>query len=651
MNKIKKILVLCAVIMLSVCNTFAEGLLSSKYSVDELKKLLPESNTIGIPKIDDRDSWKEADQKILKSNYDRALTMMDYEWKPIPATVTMMYVRTGNRTVYQSISFEKRRNLFTFLMAEIYENKGRFMDQILDGVWSICEESYWGVSAHLPQWHGGAGLPDINDPYVELFSAETACVLSLVDYIVGDKLDKISRHVRPRIAYEIEKRIFTPVMTWDHPWMHLNDKSGKRPNNWNPWICSNWLFSTLLMEKDPERKAKMVSRILLVLDQFLTPYPEDGGCDEGPGYWNAAPASLYDNLELLNLATNNAFSYVFESEKVKNMGRYIYRVQISDKYFLNFADAGPKVVPNGPLVWRFGRDIKDSDMMSMGAYYNKQNSSQSSYQRFRVFFELFTSKEYAQTEASLPLPKNVWLPDLEVMIARDKEASSDGFFMAYKGGHNAESHNHNDIGNYVVYYNGLPLIIDVGSGVYTARSFSSERYEIWSNCSDYHNCPTINGYTQKPGRDFKAEYLNHDIRKNKTSLKLDISKAYPADAGINYWNRTVSLNRGKNVKIEDEYSLKQFVEVKNSMMTCWPVEILSDGEVVIKYTSDEGKVVPFVVKYDSKVWEASVEQIPLEQPEDEGVKRNWGNGNIRRICFTAKNMNEIGKYEFLISKK
>jgi hypothetical protein len=71
-----------------------------------------------------------------------------------------------------------------------------------------------------------------------------------------------------------------------------------------------------------------------------------------------------------------------------------------------------------------------------------------------------------------------------------------------QGGHNDESHN--DIGNYVVYYDGQPLLIDVGRGTYTSKTFSNRRYEIWYNRSDYHNVPTVNGVTQAPGHAFKA---------------------------------------------------------------------------------------------------------------------------------------------------
>jgi hypothetical protein len=93
------------------------------------------------------------------------------------------------------------------------------------------------------------------------------------------------------------------------------------------------------------------------------------------------------------------------------------------------------------------------------------------------------------------------------MVARDKEGSTDGLFVAAKGGHNDESHNHNDIGNYVIYYNGQPVLIDVGRGTYTRKTFSSRRYDIWYNCSDYHNVPTINGVTQPAGANLKLLML------------------------------------------------------------------------------------------------------------------------------------------------
>jgi Heparinase II/III-like protein len=407
----------------------------------------------------------------------------------------------------------------------------------------------------------------------------------------------------------------------------------------------------LLLEKDETKRLNMVAKILWVLDEFVNPYPQDGGCDEGPGYWGAAAASLYDNIAMLNLASNNSFKYVYEEEKIKNMGRFIYRAQIGKDYFLNFADADPKPGMAASMIYRFGKDINDPDMMQFGAYYRKpEDGSIGKFQYFRNLYALFIQDEYRNAAQVLPLPADVWLPDLQVMIARDKAGSTDGFFVAAKGGHNDESHNHNDIGNYVVYYDGLPVLIDVGRGTYTRKTFSDQRYDIWYNCSDYHNLPTINGTTQSPGGSFKANNVTYKQNKTMAAFSLDIAKAYPEKAGVNSWNRTVRLNRGKNVVVNDIISLQQANKLTQHLMTCYTAEVIKPGELVIHYTAMNREPKDFVIKYNSKQMLATVEKVPLTAMEDKGIKEKWGD-NIYRINFAIIAPGTKEKMSFVISAK
>ena len=473
------------------------NLLSGKYTQPQLaQKLISQAQFTPFPKRTDRAGWAKADPDMMQAYLKKAESYLSYQWPSVPATKSLLIVRTGNRDEYSRISFLKRDVLGTLLLAEIYENKGRFIDQIIDGVWSICEESFWGASAHLPKNKEISGLVDVSKPFVDLFAAETATYLAWVDYYLGDRLDAVSPQVRKRIYYEVNNRIFEPLMTQPHGWMQAN-AAGRPPNNWNPWIGSNWLNSVLLLEKDDAKRTASVYKLLGVLDNFLNPYPADGGCDEGPSYWGAAAASLFDNVAMLNDATNGAFNYVYADPKFRNMGKFIYRAQISPNYFLNFADADPQPTMAATMIYRYGKAIQDPDMMRFGAYYRKPTDGDiPRYHFFRNFYALFMQDEFRKAEQGLPLPANVWLPDLQVFAARDKSGSTDGFYVAAKGGHNDESHNHNDIGNYVVYYNGQPLLIDVGRGTYTAKTFSGQRYDIWYNRSDFHNVPTINGQTQ-----------------------------------------------------------------------------------------------------------------------------------------------------------
>ena len=238
--------------------------------------------------------WKDAvSDSMLKGIVDGATSIIDYKFEPISGSVSMDFKRTGDRLRHSGISFKKREVLMHMILAESIEDKGRFMEAIFNGIWSICEESFWGVPAHI----GGTGLPDVERPAVDLFAAETASVMAMADYFVGDKLDKINPLIRKRIYHETDKRLFTPMMKYgdNYKWMSRTIPV----NNWNPWIMSNWILSTLMLERNETRRVIMTHAAMKGLDAYLNSLGEDGGCDEGPSYWFAAGASVYDCLELL----------------------------------------------------------------------------------------------------------------------------------------------------------------------------------------------------------------------------------------------------------------------------------------------------------------------------------------------------------------
>jgi hypothetical protein len=644
----KNLIILTLLHISIVCSLYAqkENLLSSKYSAAELQQtLIPQSEWKPFPLPDDREGWSKADKDMLQATVKKAEELIDYNWPTIPATLSLLYVRTGNRSQYEAVSFKKRNVLATMIVAEAAENKGRFIDPVINGIWSICEESWWGVPAHLPGSKDYAGLMDVSQPFVDLFAAETGKVLAWADYFLGDRLDAVSPQIRKRIRNEITYRLLDPFMQRDHWW---TGKDGSVPNNWNPWICSNLLNTVLLVEKDEQKRAATVNEILAVLDNFFNPYPQDGGCDEGPGYWNAAGAAMYDNLVLLNLAGKDAFRYVYESEKFKNMGRYIYRMQAGENWFLNFADASPRAGMDADMVYRFGKDIGDRDMMEFGAYYHKPGLVATA--GIRKLCALFIQDEFQSVQRRLPLLEDVWLSGLQVMSARDAKGSSGGFYVAAKGGHNGESHNHNDIGNYVVYYDGQPLLIDVGAGKYTSRTFSAKRYNLWFNRSDFHNLPTVNGKAQRSGHRAKAEGVTYRAGKSSAVFSLDIANAYPKEAAINSWKRTVTLNRGKNVTIVDATDLQKADSVVQHIMTCYPAEVVQPGKLVIHSQTKDGQKTDFEIAYDAKKMNVEVEKVKLSTEEDEGVRNNWGD-NIHRINFKVLSPKLKDTYTFNISKK
>ncbi|HVN81549.1 MAG TPA: heparinase II/III family protein [Terriglobia bacterium] len=613
------------------------NLLSGKFQEKEIAYLLlPRVRWRLIPTLDEREKWNTVPENLRQAAIQNAERCLNTRWEPLPATLFLEFVRTGNRSDYEKSLFGRREKLAALVVGEALENKGRFLDDIVNGIWAICEESYWGVPGHLGMQKKGVGLPDITEPTVDLFAAETSSLLSWTLYLLEEKLKAISPLVTERIYIEADRRVLTPnLMREDFWWMGFGPRI--RVNNWNPWINSNWLSTVLILERNPERRQKAVYKIMRSLDNFLNIYPEDGGCDEGPSYWDRAGASLFDCLELLKSATNGAID-LYQEPLIQKIGQYIYKVHIKDDYFINFADASAKNEPEAGLVYRFGKRINDPVMMGFGAFLGQQQKHGTegvlkNDSLLRMLPDLLIVDELRANPPVEPLLSDFWLPDLQVMGARSAPNSSKGFYVAALGGHNDESHNHNDVGNFIVYADGKPVLIDVGVETYTAKTFSPQRYEIWTMQSAFHNLPTINGVMQKEGREYQATDVNFAATGRAVTFSLDISHAYPDGAKVEKWLRTLTLWRGQpKVELEEQYSLKEFKEpARLNLMTPLTVDISVPGEVHL-INSNANQEQGFVLTYEKEKFSASAETIPIS---DARLKPVWGD-KIARIVLLSK---------------
>jgi len=521
------------------------------------------------------------------------------------------------------------------LFAECVEGKGRFLDDIANGVWAICEESFWGVPAHLGAQKAGSGLPDPQEPIVDLFAAETGESLAWTYYLLGERLDRVSPMLRKRIHHEMDRRILTPCLERDFGWMGFG---GGRVNNWNPWCNASWLTCTLLVEPDEARRVASVARIVRSLDHFFDAYDDDGGCDEGPGYWSRAGASLLDCLELLRSAAGGAID-VYDRPLVGEIGRYIYRVHIAGEYFVNFADASAKAQPPAELVYRYGRRIGDEQLAAFGAYLHRQDLAGGSafadrkvYTVGRYLPEVFNIAELEAAPAAAPLPRDVWLDGIQVMAARCKGGTTNCFFIAAKGGHNAESHNHNDVGSFVLYMNGRPILIDAGVETYSRKTFSSTRYEIWTMQSVWHNLPTIDGVMQSPGGRFAARDIRYEADDEHAQLRLDIAGAYPERANLESWVRTIRLNRGHNVTVTEQYALRAPAgEITLSLLTPCEVAAPEPGRLLLKTADGTEPPVAMQVVYDGGKFKPALETIEVE----DGRLRSVWPGRMTRVLLKA----------------
>lgn len=612
-----------------------------------LQKILIARNSFNpYPAASSRADWKKLPATIRGAIIAAGEKELGQSWETLRASVLLGYVRTGNRADYEVPHALRRARLTALVLAECVEGRGRFLDAITDGAWAICEETYWGGAAHLFMQKRGSGLPDVHEPIFDLGVGETAALLAWTHYLLEAQLDSVHPMLRERIAIEIDRRVLTPCLERDDFWWMGWHRDGRHVNNWNPWCCSNWLACALLIEPDADRRTRAVHKVMRILDTFIDYNPADGGCDEGPAYWGRAAGSLFDCLELLHAATGGRLD-LYDEPLIRAMGRFVMLAHAGGPWFVNFADAPARPGVEGMVVHRYGRRIADPSLAAFGAWVHQQQPPAINGSLGRVLPGLWLEEEIRRTPLTPPLLRDVWLPALQVMIARDTAGSDRGFFVAAKGGHNDESgHNQNDCGTFLASLDGYPLLIDVGVETYTAKTFSPQRYEIWTMQSQWHNLPTVNGHQQCHGREFAARNAVHTASEAAAALQLDLAAAWPAAAGIQAWTRTVRLERGRALVVTDDYTLAYpATPTVFNFMTSRPVDLTTPGLARLGAFPCEPASRGATLAYDIGAFAVAIDEVPITDP---WLRANWGD-RVFRLRLTERATATQARREFRVT--
>ena len=596
-----------------------------------------------FPKATDR-YWRSQVPKAMRDDYvrlgDKYKTM---PWRKIPDNVFGEFRKTGNRTNYEDSCFSRRRQMVCLVMAEIMEHKGRFMDDICRGLHYFLEkEPWWGLPAHYSKEQ-----PDSAIQTVDLFNAETSSMLAWTVYMLGDDIDGKEPGLKERVRMEIERRFIMPTLNERQGWMY-------NANNWNTWITSNFIECALICEPAGSEVRSMALKVAeSCLRLFLKGYPDDGGCEEGVGYWDRAGASFFESLWILRAAEPSLVTtdrrYVLtqaEQNKVAAMGRFITMMHISDLSFVNFSDAQVHNVPNINILFPYGEWIADNGMKEFAAYIARkydylhtpstlflQSGNWPTLNRELMLLSMF--RQLRHTEAAEPHTTDAYLANSQVMVA-----ANGSWLVAAKGGNNGESHNHNDVGTFTVYYNAVPVAVDLGRDTYTSQTFGQRRYEMTNNRSMYHNVPLVNGFEQHDGRQYKAYGVEHTASDTASTITLDIAKAYPAEAGVERWRRTVGLNRlADRIEVTEHFFMSPSAygndTVQADAACCKTVEmtLMCYGEPVLRQPGSislaDGKV---SLVYDASKLDALWTKVKM----DDGIMKTQWNDNVYRLVLRLK---------------
>ncbi len=438
--------------------------------------------------------------------------------------------KNGDRQLFESEYFDRRKRLTTFgLLSYLYPNESIYIEELENQIWQICQEFTWCLPAHLHMEREGQTYEDYRISQslhysIDLFAAETAFTLAEIHHIFQDRLDPF---LIEKIKIEIDRRVIAIYLdNGPYEWEEAT-------HNWAAVCAGSIGAAALYLVSDRSVLRSILARVFQTMECYLQGFEEDGACTEGYSYWQYGFGYFLYFLDLYEQATGET-SRLLSRDKVHKIAQFQQNIFLSSNFVVNFSDAIPMAKP----------------MLGFSHYlYHKWNDIHLPAREHGQFQIIDHCGRWAPAFRELSwydskLPGNNW-PEKTVLFEESMIFLSriSIYAFAAKGGHNAEPHNHNDIGHFILLGGNEIFLKDLGAGQYHKDYFNDKRYDFICTSAAGHSIPIINGKFQRDGKEYKAIPLKSDFSKDEDIWQLALEQTYPEPTLLAYnrrfhWKKT-----------------------------------------------------------------------------------------------------------------
>lgn len=471
-------------------------------------------------------------RKVLERLLERADRLLNEPIPQLPRSLYDDFFRTGRRHLFEEPYFSRRRAVEDLTLAYILTEKEDYLDRCRDYIWAIMEEFTWVIPAH-------ARIPFQPDKErtVDLFSSGTAMLLADVWDLLYYDLDAETLNW---MRYNILRRVLIPLRDYyDEQWWSRSYES-----NWCGVCAGNSGCALILVALDEPWSIGLLHKILKSIDGFLSTVDPDGAWVEGVGYWFYGFSRVFYFADLLAKVTDGKLD-LLEDSRIKASITFPVWMYLPPSSQVNFGDTG-----STPSVYM---DILNLILKRYGessiAWYIQRLREEGLINNSISLRELIW--EPAEVKPTPPKQTFKWYRRIGVIVTRSSWDDLNAEVLAVKAGHNAEPHNHIDVGQFIYHCYGNSFICDLGVGIYDRDYFSSKRYENPICGAEGHNLIFVDGRSQAVGREYEGEIVEFKREDNWELIRLNLTKAYPPDV-LSKALRTLVFLKNRGLILVDE---------------------------------------------------------------------------------------------------
>ncbi len=506
----------------------------------------------------------------------------DYLVTPVPATPYTAYLRfrkDGDRASYEKPYFARRRRLAVLaLLTKLYGEK--YLPALLDVIWAVTEEFTWCLPAHLDRYD-----EEGYRTYLDLFSTETGALLAETDHILGDVLpDETRVHIRA----EVRTRVMASYIAGTGRSLWWREGG----HNWGA-VCTAGVALCFMYLGSEEEVYLLEPQFDRTMRLFLASYGTDGCCAEGLSYWHygfgffltyADAMRNYSETHRMVSVNEGRAAYrekdasrdpvsgridYFLREDVKRAAGFSANMRLLGEHSVPFSDGPRNFSYARSLFWLLKREYPD-DITYPPLSLVRPTYCNSGLSLSRCFLWSDPNAEYGEKikNGTVHYPEASWFIK-----------NTERYSFAAKAGHNAEPHNHNDVGSFHLVTKSGESFIDPGSGEYVRQYFRPDtRYGFIVNRTLGHSLPIINGNEQIVAEKGKAVSAPVSLM-NEDSFAFDMANAYGIPTLTSAVRRFDTDEEG--VTLTDTFVFSETPESVKERFVCVAPPEVGDGWVTV----------------------------------------------------------------------